>query len=198
MPYLIKNDFSRVITLIDLDKLTNSDDDIWIGAEPSAVEEIKSYMRNRYDVAFEFDYLLHVQADPFLLGDQVIIQTGVDQAHYVAVQDVPGGTVITDTDFWLKRDARNPKIVTIAILVLLYENYTRINGTEIPNWLQLRYDGGDVRQTGGAIGYLKNIQRGLVETSTPLLPAVADGTDQTGNNIAFGVAEELVARNTSI
>jgi len=198
MGYLIKNDFKSVITLTDLDKLTDTDDTVWIGAEPSSVEEMSSYLRSRYDVSAEFDYPIFVLANTYNLGDRVIVQTGADQAHYTAIQDVPPSTAITNTAFWIPKDERNPKMIIVGIIILLYENYTRLNGSEIPNWLQIRYDGGDVKQTGGVIGYLKNIQRGIVQTTTPLLPAVADGTDQTGNNIAFGVQEDVVNRNTAI
>jgi hypothetical protein len=198
MPYLIKNDFAKVITTFDLDALTDSQDLVWQNAEVSALEEVKSYLRNRYDTSQEFDIQTHDQTGTYLQDDYVIIQTGVNQGVYKALQDVVADTVITDTAFWALDDPRNAKLITSVILIILYENYTRLNGSEIPNWLQIRYDGGDVKQMGGVIGYLKMIQKGTIEPNLPLRADVADGTSQTGNNIAFGVASDVVERNTSI
>lgn len=198
MPYLLKSDFDRVITTIDLDKLTDSTDSVWQSAELSALEEIKSYMRYRYDVAIEFDLVAHLQANTYQEGDIVIIQIGNNSGVYRALSDVPANTEITNTTFWIKEDPRNAKLVTTCVIIILYENYARLNGTEIPNWLQLRYDGGDVRQSGGIIGYLKNIQRGVIEPDIPLLADVADQTVQTGNNIVAGTASDVVNRNTAI
>lgn len=201
MPYIIKNDFQRVITTNDLAGLIDSNDDVWLQGEESALEEVKSYLRNRYDVAAEFDIQAH---DPLLSyeeGDRVIVQLGNNQGIYRALSAVPDGVTednLVSSGFFALEDNRNAKLVTSVILVILYENYTRLNGTEIPAWLQIRYDGGDFRQNGGIIGYLKMIQKGTVEPDIPLRPDVADGTSQTGNRIAFGVADDVVNRNTSI
>jgi hypothetical protein len=199
MNYLLKSDFESLITGEDLDRLTNTTDRVWEKAEKSAIEEASSYMRNRYDVSQEFRSInLHVQTNAYALDDRVYVPNGDDNDIYIALQDVPATTVITDPLFWKQTDDRNPKIVEVVMIVLLYSNYTRINGSEIPAWLILRYDGGDVKQTGGVIGYLKNIQRGTIETTVPLLADVADGTTQTGNKIAYGSASDAVDRNTSI
>lgn len=200
MPYLIKNDFPKVITAANLDSLVNNDDTIWQSAEVSAVEEIKSYLRNRYDVAAEFDFIPYVAADGYNSGAQVIVQTGTDpaQGHYTALQDVPPSTPITNATFWRKEDNRNQKLVITAIILVLYQNYTRINGTDIPAWLSLRHNGGDVREMGGEMGYLKMIQKGTVQPDLPLRAEVADGTDQSGNNIAYGFDSEVRESNTAI
>lgn len=198
MPYLIKNDFRRVITVADFEGLIDSDDNVWQDAELSAVEEVKSYLRHRYDVAAEFDKEEHDSTLTYEEGDVVIVTTGSNQGVYVALQDVPTSTLITDAAFWKLSDPRNSKMVTATVLIVLYENYTRLNGSEIPNWLQLRYDGGDVKQLGGIMGYLKAVQKGTVEPDLVLKSDVADGTSQTGNRVAFGNASTVVTRNSVI
>lgn len=198
MPYVLNKDFNRFITPEDLNNLTCGDPSVWQLAEVSALEEVKSYLRNRYDVSGEFDIPLHNSSLPYPVGSRVLLQTGAHQGVYSALQEVPAGSSITDTSFWAVTDLRNAKLVSAVTLIMLYENYTRLNGTEIPGWLQLRYDGGDMRQTAGIIGYLKMIQKGTVEPNIPLRADVAQGTSQNGNAIAFGVATGVVTRNTAI
>ena len=84
------------------------------------------------------------------------------------------------------------------MVIILFENYTRLNGSEIPNWLQIRYDGNDAKQAGGVIGYLKSIQKGTVEIDFPLRPEVEDGTAVNGDRIISGVAENVKCKNQSI
>ncbi len=201
MSYIIKNDFKRVLNPVDLDRLTAADDNVWLEGQKSAIEEASSYLRNRYDSSKEFrDIVLHVATNIYAEGDRVYTAAVSPAAEifYVAVQAIPANTVLTDTAFWTKIDDRNQKLISVILIIILYENYTRLNGSEIPQWLSLRYDGGDPRQTGGIIGYLKNIQKGTVQINLPLRAEVADGTTQNGNRIAYGVAVDTVNRNTSI
>ena len=137
--------------------------------------------------------------DRYTQGDRVFTTTATDQLnHFVAAKDVPATTAISDTEFWTAGDDRNQKILTAVLIIILYENYTRLNGSEVPNWLQLRYDGQDAQQNGGIIGYLKMIRKGTVQPALPLLPAVSDQTTQSGNRIAHGSPEDVVNRNSSI
>lgn len=197
--YLIKQDFESIISLDNLDRLTNSNDRVWQAAEKVALEEMKSYMRHRYDVAYEFrGIVLHDGALSYLEGDRVYIDDGSVTTFYVALQDVPTNTLITDDIFWKEGDDRNQKLINICTIILLYENYTRLNGNDIPNWLAVRYDGNDPLQKGGAIGYLKNIQKGVVSLDLRLLEDVESGDTQSGNRIAYGSAEDVKNRNFSI
>lgn len=197
--YLIRQDFESIISLDNLDRLTNSNDRVWQAAEKVALEEMKSYMRHRYDVDYEFrGIVLHDQALSYLEDERVYIDDGSVITFYVALQDVPANTLITDSSFWKEGDDRNQKLVNICTIILLYENYTRLNGNDLPNWLAVRYDGNDPLQKGGAIGYLKNIQKGVVSLDLRLLEDVQSGDDQSGNRISYGAAEGVKNRNFSI
>ena len=193
--YLLKSDFYRFITETNLDGITESDDSIWWTELLSSIEVAASYLRHRYDTDKEFAIIkTHVVTDTYETGERVIDGTDL----YFAVQDVPANTLLTDTAYWTKADSRNPAIVQIVCVLVLYNIYSRINGSEIPNWIQVLYDGGDSQQRGGKLGYLKEIQKGTVQIDVPLLADVEDGTTQSGNSFAYGNATDVVQRNTSI
>lgn len=193
--YLIKADFDRYITSANVDSITESNDGVWKLALLSVIETVSSYLRFRYDTDKEFAPVIpYVNAGAYKINDRVL--DGTD--FYFAIQDVPALTVLTDTAFWTKSDSRNQAIVDIVVVLVLYAVYSRINGSEIPNWIQVLYDGGDSQQRAGKIGYLKEIRKGTVQINLALLAQVADGTDQSGNSFAHGSATNAVQRNTSI
>jgi len=193
--YLLKTDFKRIITIGNLDGVTDSDETVWEEQLSSAIEVASSYLRFRYDTDKEFAPIeTHVLADAYLKDARVINGTDL----YFAIQDVPALTALTDTDFWTKADSRNPAMVEVIVVLVMYIIYSRINGSEIPNWIQVLYDGGDQQQRAGKIGYLKDIRKGTVQINLDLLAAVEDGTDKSGNSFAFGNATDSVAKNTSI
>ena len=193
--YLLKTDFNRYATVTTLDGITESTDSVWELALSSVIETVSSYLRFRYDTVKEFLPIdVHVPVNTYLSGARVIDGTDL----YFAIQDVPTLTLLTNILFWTKADSRNSAIVDIVVVLVLYAIYSRINGSEIPNWIQVLYDGGDPQQRAGKIGYLKEIRKGTVQIDLALLPEVADGTDQSGNSFAFGTAEGAVLKNTSI
>ena len=193
--YLLKTDFKRIITTANLDGITESDDVVWQEQLPSSIEMAASYIRFRYDTDKEFAPIeTHVPADTYLTEARVIDGTDL----YFAIQDVPATTLLTNELFWTKADSRNLAMVEVVVVLVMYMIYNRINGSEIPNWIQVLYDGGDSQQRGGKIGYLKDIRKGTVEINLALLPEAEDGTTQSGNNIASGSAVGAVTRNTSI
>jgi hypothetical protein len=192
--YLLKSDFEQFITIGNLDGITQTNDSIWEN-NSSEIEVTASYLRFRYDTDKQFKGIeTHVPANTYLKDARVIDGTDL----YFAIQDVPALTLLTNTTFWTKADSRNPAIVQIVVVIVLYNIYSRINGSEIPNWIQVLYDGGDSQQRGGKIGYLKEIRKGTVQINLDLLPQVEDGTDQSGNSFAHGSAVGAVQRNTSI
>ena len=56
---------------------------------------------------------------------------------YYAIQDVPIGILITDTAYWAVGDTRNAKVVQLATQFILYTLYQRLNGVDIPQYLQI-------------------------------------------------------------
>jgi hypothetical protein len=192
--YLLKTDFNRYTTPTKLDGITESTDSVWQLALSSVIETVSSYLRFRYDTDKEFILEDHVLADTYVSGARVVDS----DKFYTAIQDVPTLKPITDVLFWKESDFRNPAMVDINVVLVLYAIYSRINGSEIPNWIQVLYDGGDPQQRAGKIGYLKEIRKGSVQINLALLADVEDGTDQSGNSFAYGSAVGAVKRNTSI
>ena len=192
--FVTKKDFERYITEENLDNITVTTNQVWIDSLSSVIEVVSSYLRFRYDTDNIFNVFNHVPADTYLEGQSVI----GSELIYVAIIDVPASTPITNTTFWKQTDTRNQAIVDIMVVFVLYAIYSRINGSEIPNWIQVLYDGGDSQQRGGKLGYLKEIRKGTVSINLPLLADVEDQTTQTGNAMSYGSATEVVKRNTSI
>lgn len=192
--FITKTDFYRYITEENLDGITITDNQVWISSLSSVIEVIASYLRFRYDTDNIFNIFEHVVSDTYLEGQSVIDSDLI----YIAIQDVPLSTPITNTTFWKQSDTRNQAIVDIMVVFVLYGVYSRINGSEIPNWIQVLYDGGDSQQRAGKLGFLKEIRKGTVEINLPLLPDVEDQTTQSGNSISYGSAVNAVNRNTSI
>lgn len=193
--FLLKDDFKSQITLANLDRVTNSDESVWKQNLPRVIDYASEFLQHRYDVDrifkpietwVDLDWPIHTR----------VLESS---KFYTAIQEVPTGTLITDTDFWIEGDSRSQILIERIIDILLYNIYTRLNGSEIPTYLSIRYDGGDGQQRGGAIGYFKGLGlRGTRTADLPLLPAVADGTDQTGNSFGFGYAQDVVNKNLSI
>lgn len=193
--YLLKSDFYGTISEKNLDGITDSTDSIWQKELLSEIEVAASYLRFRYDTDNEFSSIeTHVPADTYLKDARVIDGTDL----YFAIQDVPTLTLLSNTAFWTKADSRNPAMVQVIVVLVLYTIYSRINGSEIPNWVQVLYDGGDSQQRAGRLGYLKDIRKGTVQININLLPEVEDGTTQSGNSFAHGSATNAVIKNTSI
>ena len=192
--FITKTDFKRYITENNLDNIIENDDQVWIDTLSSVIEVVSSYLRFRYDTDNIFNIFIHIPADTYLEGQSVIDS----DLLYIAIIDVTAGEPITETTYWKQSDTRNQAIVDIMVVIVLYTIYSRINGSEIPNWIQVLYDGGDSQQRAGKIGYLKEIRKGTVEIKLPLLPDVADQTTQSGNAISHGSAVNAVAKHTSI
>ncbi|MEK0369744.1 MAG: hypothetical protein QQN55_01115 [Nitrosopumilus sp.] len=192
--YLLKTDFERYITGSNLDGITESTDSTWQKMLASVIETVSSYMRFRYNTDKEFILIDHVLANTYV-EDATVVDSN---KFYTAIQDVPATTPITNTSFWKEGDFRNQAMVDVVIVLVLYSIYSRINGSEIPNWIQVLYDGGDSQQRGGKLGYLKEIRKGTVQINLALLADVEDGTTQSGNSFAHGSAVGAVTRNTSI
>lgn len=193
--YLIKRDFYSFTTETILNGVTDLDDNVWVNELPASIEVVSSYLRFRYDTDKEFKPIIaHDNSDVYLEGERVID----NDILYYALQDVPTATLITDTAYWKEGDTRNSALVQVLVVIVLYNIYSRLNGSEIPNWLQVMYDGGDSQQRGGKLGYLKDIRKGTVQINLDLLPEVENGDTQSGNSFAYGSAKDSLYKNTSI
>lgn len=193
--FIQKQDFKQSIELDSFDGLIDNENDVWERQLPATIEFVSSYLRFRYDVDRIFRPLnKHDDTQEYKQYDRVFVGKKI----YNALEDAPIGTLLTDSTIWGQKDNRNAAIVSVVLIVLLYNIYPRINGSEQPQWLQTLYDGGDPRQMGGKLGWLKEIRRGTVDVDLPLLELVETGEDQSGNRIAYGVAKNAINRNSAI
>lgn len=59
--------------------------------------------------------------------------------------------------------ARDNKLLQVVIDIALYHLFTTVVPRNIPEIRSIRYDGNDPRQQGGAIGWLKMVQKGTIQ-----------------------------------
>ncbi len=90
------------------------------------------------------------------------------------------GITPTNTTYWTRGDNRNPMIKMYLIDIILYHLHSRINPRNIPLLREIRYFGNVENQNGGAIGWLKNIEKGKINLNCPEIEPVS------GNSIRFG------------
>ena len=183
--FLVSDDYSTLIESSDLAIIDGASTDILNQSMNTALEEVKGYIRNRYNEN-EIFKTIQITADGLNItasnGDRLYEST--TKKHYVCIADAVSKG-ITETAYFTEKDERNPKIVQVAIDILLYHLHSRISPRNIPDLRRLRYDGDDPAQRGGAIGYLKQVQKGVI---TPNLP-VSDNSDQSSHRIAYGTAD---------
>lgn len=77
------------------------------------------------------------------------------------------GTYPTDDTVWTKGDNRNPLVVMRLIDITLFHLHKRIPAMNFPDIRKEAYDGNSPSQQGGAIGWLKRIQKGEENLSAP-------------------------------
>lgn len=90
------------------------------------------------------------------------------------------------TKYWTLGDNRNAKIVELMIDIVVYHTHARIQPRNIPEVRKERYDGNDPDQKGGAIGYLKLVQKGTVQLDIP-----RHDDNQRGQNISYGSKKKI-------
>lgn len=116
----------------------------------------------------------------------------LDESKYKCIADSTGN-LPNDTDFFTAGDPRNGKIVEITIDIVLYNLLNRLNNIDIPVNRKERYDGNDAKQTGGAIGYLKLINKGQIQPDLPLIEENQE--DQTGNIVIASGNTDVQTKN---
>lgn len=185
--FLVKDDYLPIIREDKLDQVTQDDDSLLTKALPASQEEAAGYIRHRYDNDKVFKSVLEVVDNVVSLvatGDRFYQST--TKLHYVAIDT--GGTDLSDTNNFTQKDDRNPKLVEVLVDIVLYNIHSRINPKSVPTQRKIRYDGDDPEQRGGAIGWLKNVQKGSI---TPDLPVIVDEDGETPQNtesLAYGTS----------
>ena len=180
--FLVTDDYAKLIESTDLAIVDGGSSDVLNQSMYSAIEEVAGYIRHRYNEKEIFKTVavsstgLSVTA---LNGSRHYQST--TKKHYICIADATAKD-LTNTTYFTEGDTRNPKILDVTIDVLLYHMHARISPRNIPDLRRLRYDGDDPAQRGGAIGYLKQVQKGVI---TPNLP-ITDNSNQASHRVAWG------------
>lgn len=183
--FLVSDDYAKLIESADLAIVDGGDANVLNQSMDSAVEEVAGYIRHRYNEKEIFKTVAVSST-----GTGVTALNGsrhyqsTTKKFYVCILDATSES-LTDTTYFTEGDERNPKIVDVTIDVLLYHMHSRISPRNIPDLRRLRYDGDDPSQRGGAVGYLKQVQKGVI---TPNLP-VTDNSNQASHRVAYGKSD---------
>ncbi len=116
-------------------------------------------------------------------GDNETLGGYIDIVGYV--DDLQEWNVVA-SKYWTLGDNRNAKIVELMIDIVVYHTHARIQPRNIPEIRKERYDGNDPDQKGGAIGYLKLVQKGTVQMDLP-----RHDDDQRGQNVTWNSKKKL-------
>lgn len=183
--FLVSDDYSHLIESSDLTILTGGDGSLLNKVMSSAIEEVAGYIRHRYNEKeiFKTFQVETDDSDVSASNGQRIYQS-TSKKFYVCIKDATD-QLLTNSEYFTERDERNSKLVDVTIDVLLYHIHSRISPRNIPDLRRLRYDGDDPAQRGGAIGWLKQVQKGTI---TPNLP-VTDNSDQSGHRVSWGISD---------
>lgn len=88
--YIIKKDYLKLIQDVNLAQIINSNEQIRIAAEKSAIAEAKSFLRQKYAVESEIrDLLQWSRLEPYSAGDRVYLDANAySEASTYAVNDL--------------------------------------------------------------------------------------------------------------
>lgn len=165
---------------------------VWIGTDYS---ESSTYSVGDYAVYEGIIYKCKIEVNPAETFDAAKWDEIADNySIFVCIQASPGGIYPDDPLYFSEGDDRNPKIVSITVDIVLYNLLQRLNNIDIAINRKERYDGNDASQNGGAIGWLKNVARGLIAPDLPL--RVVEEDDQTINKIIYGDASDIKKQNS--
>lgn len=188
MGYFIqRKDFFPFITPEDLTRVTADDDTIWQANLPAVIEYLRGKIGHRYDTTKVFEPIeTYDNSEAYEIGDRV------DNAGvlYYAIQAVPALTSINDTDYWTQGDSRNAMVMQCVVEVSLYNIYSRLNGTDIPAFIEKRFE--------RCMDYMKGLQEGTDDVNLPLQAAVEDGTDTSGDSVMLVTSEIATDKYNSI
>lgn len=183
--YLVKDDYTTLIRQDKLDQIIEADDSILQKALPAAQEEAAGFIRHRYEETQVFKKVTETASNTVSgvsAGDRFYQTT--TKLFYLALTD--GGTDLTNTDDFEQTDDRNPKLVEIVVDIVLYNIHSRINPKSVPTHRRIRYDGDDPKQQGGALGWLKMVQKGTIEPDLPVITDADGETPQYTESVAYG------------
>lgn len=178
--YLSPADYSIQIRSEIKTLLSGASDRKMIIAETAAVNEMKSYLKRRYDVDNIF-FLLKGEYDnatPYIIDNRVYykpdpIDPDEDYQVYVNIQDGTGQAPTVPV-YWSLDTARNPFVILKLVDIVLYHLHSKEAARAMPKIREDRYQ--------DALDWLKMVGKGTIDADLPLLPDESD----TNQEIRFG------------
>jgi hypothetical protein len=106
--FICSTDYRTIIRSNVEQMVQDGDTSIRVQAEATALDEIQGYLQYDYLVYDILGHRVfdHVQANAYKKGDLAITTDGT---NYVALQDVPVDTAISNTAYWLKDELLHPQ-----------------------------------------------------------------------------------------
>lgn len=111
----------------------------------------------------------------YALNDKVTYKGNLYTAKGTTTGNLPTNgtywTAETDSYEWTLGDNRNQLIVRFLLDITLYHFMRSVPARAIPDHIKEAYNGNSAQETGGAIGWLKNVAKGMVNADLPELVA---------------------------
>lgn len=147
-------------------------------AENAAIEQIKSYLRKRFDVDLIFINVTNWNsAVSYSEGAQVVKNSKMFIALQAGTNQDPETPSST---YWKEGDNRDPYLVMTAVNVTVYHLFAKIPKRQTPEDVGLRYD--------DAVEWLKGVSTGEFIPGYPLL---SDDETKTQNEPKFSSDTKL-------
>lgn len=197
--YILRQDLEKFLYSGTIEELTNGkkaigstpavagDDSVWQGNAPTAIEHVKGYSRQWYDMDTEMREIVAYDAGTANTEGQRVAGAAVSGVRplYICIQDAPAGTALTDTNYYTETDDRNPVVLEITCLIVIYNISRRYNPNQIPEQRQIDYD--------RATDQLKDIQKGRIQLDIAerVFEEDSDAYDDPGQNVAFGGFDDI-------
>lgn len=197
--YILKQDLEKFLYSGTIDELTGGkkaigttpavagDDSVWEGNVPVAVEHVKGYSRQWYDMDTEMREIVEYDVGTAnTVGQRVAgAEASGVRPLYLCIQAAPAGTALTNIDYFEETDDRNPVLLEITCLIVIYNISRRYNPNQIPEQRQIDYD--------RTIDQLKDIQKGRIqlEITERTFDDEEDAYDDPGQNVAFGEFDDV-------
>lgn len=168
--FLLEKDYKKQIKADALESITQSDSAILSEAELATIEEMSSYLRERFDCAAIFSPVLpYDETLIYPQGARILYQTQL----YQATSDTEAGELPNESPNYQLGDSRNALIVMYAIDILLYHIHSRLAGRQMPEIRIIRYE--------AALRWVQMAGNGKITADLPTLPA-----EEAVNNFRFG------------
>lgn len=162
MKFIITQDWDMQIRSNVLSAVKNSEAAL-NDAIDTAVAELQSYLRNKYDVAKVFAPIIAFDNSRSYPKDTRLFDAGSQKMYVVIATNSTAGLAITDTSQFTQADTRHPLLLTYCKDIALYHIHTNISPQNIPQLRKDRYD--------QAISWLNKVNKDMLSLDLPLLDA---------------------------